>query len=462
MLLAPIIVFAHYAQRAPFPSQTPEAAAETARWLVHDSEWGTLSSLHATADGTAPQPLGTTVSFSDGARGSSTGRLFFYLMGADSVLSGDPHASFTLSEAARHNNTCGSVDPQDPRCAKLTLSGALRVCTGDDEATGRAALFARHPQMAKWPASHAFTVVELAIDDIWMIDFYGGGSAVDLGLYKVAPPRNNRPTWPPKPPSAVVEHSREAPSVAHTRRSLAVRLVQDESHAAEQGIHGELMMKEWHRPVPAGRMSAAHAPRPPRGAAPPHTSALGFPGPRPPWNETATRARWLVYHSIWSVVSTSSTRQPTAGRAWGNVRSIADGMKANSTGLPVLYLPTPDPTAKDVAADARVSLSFSEAALPALLTPGVGTPCAGTDAEDPTCARITLIGSLKKLDGVEATKAAYDLGVRHPLAPWLASGGAHTGGAYFRIELERVVFLDYYGGPAHLSVEEYLAAPTPQ
>ena len=446
MLLAPIIVIAHYAQRAPFPSQTPEAAAETARWLVHDSEWGTLSSLHATADGAAPRPIGTTVSFSDGARGSSTGRLFFYLMGADSVLSGDPHAAFTLSEAARHNNTCGSVDPEDPRCAKLTLSGALRVCTGDDEATGRAALFARHPQMAKWPASHAFTVVELAIDDIWMIDFYGGGGAVDIGLYKVAPPRNNRPTWPPKPPSAVVEHPREAPSVAHTRRSLAV------PHA-----DGGKPMKEW-----AGRMSAAHGPHPPRDVAPPHTSALGFPGPRPPWNETATRARWLVYHSIWAVVSTSSTRQPTAGRAWGNVRSIADGMKANSTGLPVLYLPTPDPTAKDVAADARVSLSFSEAALPALLTPGVGTPCAGTDAEDPTCARITLIGSLKKLDGVEATKAAYDLGVRHPLAPWLASGGAHTGGAYFRIELERVVFLDYYGGPAHLSVEEYLAAPTPQ
>ena len=54
-----------------------------------------------------------------------------------------------------------------------------------------------------------------------------------------------------------------------------------------------------------------------------------------------------------------------------------------------------------------------------------------------------------------------DLGARHPLAPWLAAGGAHTGGAYFRRVLEEIQFLDYYGGLAKLSVKDYLATGAP-
>ena len=38
---------------------------------------------------------------------------------------------------------------------------------------------------------------------------------------------------------------------------------------------------------------------------------------------------------------------------------------------------------------------------------------------------------------------------------------AHTGGAYFRLALEEIQFLDYYGGLARLSVKEYLAADAP-
>ena len=53
-----------------------------------------------------------------------------------------------------------------------------RKATGATLETGKQALFARHPQMAHWPASHGFTVYELVVTDIWMIDFYGGGSQV--------------------------------------------------------------------------------------------------------------------------------------------------------------------------------------------------------------------------------------------------------------------------------------------
>ena len=83
------------------------------------------------------------------------------------------------------------------------------------------------------------------------------------------------------------------------------------------------------------------------------------------------------------------------------------------------------------------------------------------DAEDPTCARIHLVGKLVALTNASIAQAKADLGARHPLAPWLAAGGAHTGGAYFRLALEEIQFLDYYGGLARLSVKEYLAADAP-
>ena len=84
------------------------------------------------------------------------------------------------------------------------------------------------------------------------------------------------------------------------------------------------------------------------------------------------------------------------------------------------------------------------------------------DAEDPTCARIHLVGKLVALTtNASIAQAKADLGARHPLAPWLAAGGAHTGGAYFRLALEEIQFLDYYGGLAKLSVEEFLAADAP-
>ena len=92
---------------------------------------------------------------------------------------------------------------------------------------------------------------------------------------------------------------------------------------------------------------------------------------------------------------------------------MADGTGKNSTGLPVMYLPTPDPTSVDIAADAHCSLAFSEAALPQRLT-GNGT-CGGMDAEDPTCARLVLSG---KLTYISPISPLYLLQLRlspHPL-----------------------------------------------
>ena len=124
------------------------------------------------------------------------------------------------------------------------------------------------------------------------------------------------------------------------------------------------------------------------------TSHIGGP---PPHDQVAARARWLVYHSLWSSVATVSVR--LGGKPWGNVRSIADGIGTNSTGLPVFYLPTADPTSVDVASNSHATISFSEASLVERVDPKSrpGMRCGGMDVEDPTCARLFLSGKLRAL-----------------------------------------------------------------
>jgi len=142
------------------------------------------------------------------------------------------------------------------------------------------------------------------------------------------------------------------------------------------------------------------------------------------------------------------------------MRSVADGLGRNSTGVPVLYIPSPDPLAIDIGKNNHATLSFSEAALPERLS-SKGT-CDGVDTEDPTCAKITLSGLMRALsEPSELKQATINLAQRHPLAPWLAQGGAHTGGKYYTMDIDSIVFLDYYGGPANLTVADYLAAPPP-
>eukprot|EP00966_Prymnesium_polylepis_P320739 7377110-Prymnesium_polylepis.1 len=55
---------------AQFHPQTPEAAAETARWVVHNANWGYLTTI-----GGDKNPEAEVASFSDGAVDKSTGKV---------------------------------------------------------------------------------------------------------------------------------------------------------------------------------------------------------------------------------------------------------------------------------------------------------------------------------------------------------------------------------------------------
>lgn len=70
------------------------------------------------------------VSFSDGLPGKGYGVPYFYLTTLDPTARDalkDERASFTVSEYPV--GSCGGTDPENPTCAKLTLTGKVRFCT---------------------------------------------------------------------------------------------------------------------------------------------------------------------------------------------------------------------------------------------------------------------------------------------------------------------------------------------
>lgn len=172
----------------------------------------------------------------------------------------------------------------------------------------------------------------------------------------------------------------------------------------------------------------------------------------PAWDDYVARSRWVVHHSLFSTISTLS--DAADADAFGNIRSITDGDSlSSSTGRPIFYLPDVDPSAVDMSeSDDQIILTFSEAALAQRVTDD-GKTCAGQMAGMPTCAQVALYGKAVKNENENALEY---FGNYHPLAPWLAQGGSHMSGDYYTIEIEKIILLDYFGGPKDVDVKKYL------
>lgn len=208
--------------------------AETARWMVHTIDWGVLTTLSSrsmigsssssestTSDATAV-PFGNVYSFIDGSCSNATGIPYFYGSYMDQSFQDmlvNSAASLTLSEASLVHNECddntnnkSSVlnlactivpgsrhrqrslshhtnnkkkhgiggDPENPVCARLTLTGRLEPldATTDLYARIQAAFFQRHPSMANWPPNHQWAIVQLVVHDVWLIDYFGGATVL--------------------------------------------------------------------------------------------------------------------------------------------------------------------------------------------------------------------------------------------------------------------------------------------
>ncbi|GAA0173769.1 hypothetical protein LIER_27317 [Lithospermum erythrorhizon] len=161
----------------------PDDFAPFARWLVSQSSWGVLNTIANDKGGT---PFGNVVSFSDGQPGKGSGIPYFYLTALDPTARyalDDQRASFTVSEYPI--GTCGRTDPEDPTCSKITLTGKLKLLSGNSEEVEFAqnALFTKHPVMPGWPKDHNFQIFKLEIDDLFLINWYGGPKPLTVDQY---------------------------------------------------------------------------------------------------------------------------------------------------------------------------------------------------------------------------------------------------------------------------------------
>ncbi|GBG83219.1 hypothetical protein CBR_g36833 [Chara braunii] len=167
---------------------------------------------------------------------------------------------------------------------------------------------------------------------------------------------------------------------------------------------------------------------------------------RPPRKQHARMARWLISQASWGTLSTTSLH--LNGTAFGNIASFSDGPSHNSTGVPYFYLTEMDFTLQDVKADPRCSLTVTEASLKY-------GHCRGIDVEDPVCVRVVLSGKLAKVGDEEVTFAEDALFHKHPEMRWWPK--AHNFSTY-KLAVENIFLLDFFGPPAQPSVEEYFAA----
>eukprot|EP00526_Cylindrotheca_closterium_P019856 CAMPEP_0113644594 /NCGR_PEP_ID=MMETSP0017_2-20120614/23472_1 /TAXON_ID=2856 /ORGANISM="Cylindrotheca closterium" /LENGTH=231 /DNA_ID=CAMNT_0000556217 /DNA_START=15 /DNA_END=710 /DNA_ORIENTATION=- /assembly_acc=CAM_ASM_000147 len=187
---------------APRPDIAEKAL--TARWMVHSLDWGILATISTRLGGdTSPIPFGNVYSFVDGTCEKSTGTPYFYGTYMDqSYTDSLTHetVSLTLSEAslssvcterdAFTSCTLGTKygDPENPVCARLTLTGKFIALTeGTEEYNfAKEAIFERHPTMEDWPDNHEWVIAKIDIEDVWLIDFFGGASILTPEEYFAA------------------------------------------------------------------------------------------------------------------------------------------------------------------------------------------------------------------------------------------------------------------------------------
>ena len=78
-----------------------------------------------------------------------------------------------------------NLDEQDPRCAHLILTGKIVKIENDtDEATlAMESLFSRHPHMTEWPVDHSWFFCKLDIENILLLNYFGGAITVPVDDY---------------------------------------------------------------------------------------------------------------------------------------------------------------------------------------------------------------------------------------------------------------------------------------
>lgn len=160
-----------------FPRPEHTEYAKFARWLAHSADWGTVSYISSDEEGVPPYPIADVISHSDGPDSKPTGRFLFYLTPMYEFVSNlkvDARVAYTVAEAQLLPFGCQTMDPENPKCGKMSVLGLLAEVPEDRREEAKQLVFSRHPEMAHWPDSHQWGLYELHIQEIRLFDWIGG------------------------------------------------------------------------------------------------------------------------------------------------------------------------------------------------------------------------------------------------------------------------------------------------
>ncbi|XP_067150801.1 protein CREG2 isoform X1 [Apteryx mantelli] len=174
----------------PLPEREPERAAATARFLAHQNTWGFVATQAAQGK-IQGMPYGNCLLVSDGPINNSTGIPFFYVTPKDNTVADllkNPVASLTLPEADGNFCRKNVIDPEDPRCTRLTLTGQMVMVPLEEMEFAKQAMFSRHPVIRKWPRNYEWFFMKMNIEHIWLQSWNGEVSTITVEEYLKAIP----------------------------------------------------------------------------------------------------------------------------------------------------------------------------------------------------------------------------------------------------------------------------------
>lgn len=172
---------------------------------------------------------------------------------------------------------------------------------------------------------------------------------------------------------------------------------------------------------------------------------------RPPYNDYAKIARYLVHKSNWTSMGTISTEPTLHSYPMVNVISTADSaLNAPSTGRIYFMLTDLDFTGRDLAVNNKLTALFTE-------DQDLSCTTNHTDTMEPICARVIFVGRMIKLqstaDEYKFADAAYTN--RHPASiNWRKIHSFYL----CKFDIEYIVVLDFYGGPHYVNIDDYYNA----
>lgn len=175
--------------RSGMPLHSKHAAV--ARRLVHKAAWTSIGT-ESSSEHFKGFPMVNLKSVADSAIGeTSTGHIYFLLTDLD-FTGKDWHVKNKLTALFTDEQdlscTRKNMDPMEPTCARVIISGHVRVLNekSDGYQFADAAFSSRHPASIEWRKSHSFYLCELVVEKIALLDFYGGPKFIEPEDYYAA------------------------------------------------------------------------------------------------------------------------------------------------------------------------------------------------------------------------------------------------------------------------------------